>query len=308
MKRKGSILLALAAVGAALVLMSRTGAASENQPEITVLKIGLVQSLFRNTSAEKILSQAQPLGEIMAAQSGVRLRFSAVGDHEELAKQLQQGDIHLAVMHGVELSWVQKNTKDLQPLVLAINQTIRLKSYVLCRAEDPARLLADLKGKRLAMPARSLYHNYLYLQKALETAGLNPAGYFEEKSTLSVYGALDSVIDGNADVAVVDGVAWENFCENKNGRSKKLKVVTESTIFPTAALVYKPGTMPEKQEKQLKEALTGLHKKPVGRQMLLLWRLSQFSDVPEEYTELLQEVVKEYPQPPKPVDFCTSSK
>jgi phosphonate transport system substrate-binding protein len=304
---KGRFCFVFGIVVACAPLLAGWAAASENNKPVSALKIGLVQSLFRNTAAEKALAQAQPLGELMAAQSGVRLQFCAVAEHEELARCLQQGEIHLAVMHGVELAWAQKNAKDLQPLVLAMNQTYKLKSLVICRKDDPAQTLADLKGKRLAFPARSLYHNYLFLQKTLETSGQNPAGFFEEKQVATIPAALDAVLDNEADVAVLDGISWENFCEIKPGLAKRFKVLTESGTFPTAALVYKPGVLPEEQVKQLKNALTTLHTKPLGRQMLLLWRLSQFSAVPEEYPTLLTEVVKDYPQPPKPVEFCTSS-
>lgn len=300
-----SVLFGLAAVACAL--FPGRGAASENK-QGGVLKIGLVQSLFRGTVGEKALAQAKPMGDIMAAQSGVRLEFCAVCDHEELARRLQQGEIHLAVMHGIELAWAQKHCKELQPLVLAMNQSYKLKSYILVRQGDPAQSLADLKGRKLAVPAKSLYHNSLYLQKALEEAGQNPAGFFEEKTVTSVHAGVEAVIDGQADVAVIDGVAWENYVENKPARAKRLRVLSESSTFPTAALVYKPGNIPENLEKQLRETLVTLHTRPLGRQMLLLWRLSQFRAVPEEYPGLLVEVVKHYPLPPKPVEFCTSEK
>ena len=49
--------------------------------------------------------------------------------------------------------------------------------------------------------------------------------------------------------------------------------------------------------------MTSAHTRILGRQMLNLWRLSNFGDVPAEYNELLTTILKTHPKPLSPAAF-----
>jgi ABC-type phosphate/phosphonate transport system substrate-binding protein len=301
-KRRRSVGLLLAALsvilgGAALIPARAT------RPEATV-QIGMIESLFRGSDTAVMLAQTQPFSELLYSQTGVRGQFTIIPDAHEMAKQLREEKLQLGIMHGIEYAWIKGEYPELQPLLLAYNQTIKLKGYLLVHRDSPLQTVGDLKGKTLAFPKRSLNHCYLFLHKAIGDAGHNPAGFFAPTACpANIDAALDAVVDGTADAVVVDGVSYEVFKSRKPGRAAKLRVLKESGLFPTATIVYKPSAANEEMVRKFRDGLTTAHERVLGRQMLTLWRLSNFGHVPQEYSQLLNDVLKEYPEPMHPAAF-----
>jgi ABC-type phosphate/phosphonate transport system substrate-binding protein len=270
----------------------------------SAVRIGMIQSLFRGSDAGAMMAQAEPFNKLLYSQTGVRGQFQVISDAADMGRQLQQGELQLGILHGVEYAWIKDQYPDLQPLVLAFNQTTKLQGYLLVRADNPVQDLAGLSGKTLAMPKRSMNHCHLFLHKALQEEGLEPAGFFGPSPIpANTEAALDAVVDGKAAAVVVDGVALALYRERKPGRAAKLRVLKESGPFPTATIIYRPGGCDEATIKRVVDGMTTAHQRVLGRQMLTLWRLSQFSRVPAEYQEMLSEVLKAYPEPICPARF-----
>lgn len=276
--------------------------AEEGKP--AAVQIGMIQTLFRGSDSKMMLVATQPFGELLHAQTGIRGQFSIVPDAAEMAKRVDSGELHLGILHGIEYAWIKEKYPDLQPLILAHNQTVKLKGYLLVRADSKLDAVADLKGKPLALPRRSLNHCHLFLHRTIQEAGHDPAGFFaaaEDAANTEV--ALDAVVDGTVSATVVDGVALDVYRKRKPARAARLRILKESGIFPTATIVYKPGARDEALINRFRDGLVTAHQQVLGRQILTLWRLSQFSEVPTEYQALLDDILKEYPDPVQPARF-----
>jgi ABC-type phosphate/phosphonate transport system substrate-binding protein len=293
--------IAVAAAGIGLCFASFSTRAADPKP---MLQIGMIQTLFRGAESGAMMAQSEPFSVMLQAQTGLRGQVRVVPDEAEMARLVGNGQLQLGILHGIEYAWIKKQHPDLHPLVVAFNQSTKLRGYVLVREDSAAQGVADLADKSLAFPARSLNHCYLFLDKSIREAGLSPAGFFAESPTVkNAEAALDAVVDGAAVAAVVDGVALDTYRQRKPGRAKRLRTLKESGYFPTATVIYKPSTCDQTAAKSFRDGMTQAHQKPMGRQFLNLWRLSQFGDVPEEYGQLLADVLKEYPEPLKPAAF-----
>jgi phosphonate transport system substrate-binding protein len=295
--------ISLLACGMA-VLFHPESAASEATTKPPAVRIGMIQTLFRGVEANTMLALTEPFSELLYSQTGIRGQFCIVADGKEMARQIQGGELHLGILHGIEFAWIKQQYSDLKPLILAYNHTIKLKGYLLVRDDSDVQQVAQLKGKPAAFPKRSLNHCYVFTHMAIQEAGHDPAGFFGASSCpANTEAALDAVVDGTAVATVVDGVALETYKSRKPGRAARLRVIKESCIYPTATFIYKPDAADPDMVKKFQEGMTTAHTRILGRQMLTLWRLSNFGQVPDEYAELLNDILKIHPQPMTPAAF-----
>ncbi len=273
-----------------------------------VVHIGMIRTLFRGGDSQAMLAMSEPFSAMLQGQTGLRGQLGVAEDGEDMARQLSDGRLHLGILHGIEYAWIKDKHAELKPLLVAFNQTIKLKGYILVRADGTADHIADLRGKALALPARSLNHCHLFLHDTIRQAGFGPAGFFADAPVpANTAMALDAVVDGTAALTVVDGVSFDLYKERKPGRAGRLRILKESEFFPTATVIYKPGAVDEAMLKKFREGMTTAHERILGRQLLNLWRLSGFAEVPREYHDLLADVARRYPKPFQPACFAAAA-
>lgn len=276
-------------------------------PVTKTISITISDSVIRGqTTPAAAMIQVQPLSEVFAMVGGVRPSFSFESP-ETLAKNLQEGKTNLGVVAGVELGWLGEKANGLTPLAIAFTSDIKLKAYVLMRKDNESQNILGLKGKKLAMPRRTQHHAQVFLHDRISRAGGQPQGFFGATAVSpDTDAAIESVLDKEVDAVIVDGTSWDVFQERKPGRAKKLMVVAESPSFPTAAIIYKPGSIPEADVKKLREGLYSAHQSPFCRQILNFWRISQFIPSTPEYDQLVKGIVKDYPQSIIPANFTNA--
>lgn len=273
-------------------------------PATKSINITISDSLIRGqTTPAAALIQVQPLSEVFALVGGVRPQFSFESP-DELAKKLHEGKAQVGVISGIELGWLGEKANGLSPLAVAYTSDIKLKAYVLMRNDSKSKNIRDLKDKKFALPRRTQQHAQIFLHDSINRCGFQPQGYFAATAVPpDTDAAIEAVLDKSVDAVVVDGQSWDVFQERKPGRAKRLTIVAESPNFPTAALIYKPGNMPEADLKKLRDGLYSAHQQPFCRQILNFWRISQFIPASPEYDQLVKNIVKDFPQPIIPAQF-----
>ena len=143
---------ALAAVLAVLVHPSQTQA--EEPASASSIRIGLVNTLFRDTPESLVQLMTRPLKSLMESQTGMSGTLIPGGEACNLGRQLQDDKFQLAVFHGVEFGWARQKHPDLKPLMIAVNQQRHLYAFLIVRADSGLTNLSDLKGKPLSLPRR----------------------------------------------------------------------------------------------------------------------------------------------------------
>jgi ABC-type phosphate/phosphonate transport system substrate-binding protein len=198
----------------------------------------------------------------------------------------------MAVLHGLEYGRLRDKCRDCKPLLVAVQETLTLKAEVLTQKENPARGLADLKGKRLALPRRPQAHTLYYLERSLGKTDYQSS---PRENTDNTDAAIEAVVEGGADYTVIGNAAWDVYRDRKPGRAKRLKVVEESPEFPSTVIVYNELESNEEVLKKFRDNLLSADQTREGRQTLNLWRISSFQDVPKDYERQVDEILRRYP-------------
>lgn len=280
----------IALMSVALFLILASGVPAQDKAAV---KIGMMDSLFEEKDEKTIFAQMEPFSEHVKKRSGVEGEFVVVKGIESMAKELKAGKIHLAVLQGIEYGWVLQECPDCKPLIIAVTDSPTLKAHVLVAVDSPIKSLADLKGQALAMPRRAPPYTRLYVEREIKD---DPDRFFKLSTTDNTDAAIEAVVEGKAQATIVSSGALDVYKQLKPGRFKRLKVLEESADFPAAVVIYRPGQGREKELAQFKDALLKAGDNAEGRQMLTLWRLSGFQEVPKDYQKIVEEIVKRYPR------------
>ncbi len=286
----------LAALAAAVLCYAPDAPAENLSSGGGPVRIGMVSTLFRDTPEPLVLAMMQPFGAMMEAQTGLSGKLIPGGDAATLGRLLAEDKVQIAVFHGFEFAWARQRYPQLRPLMIAINRHKHLRALVVTRDDADATGLADLKGKTVALPRRSREHCMLYFDRRCQGLGKKPEQCFGRVAAPpSPDEALEDVVDGTVDAAVVDGVTMECFKRRKPARYYRLKVVEQSETFPAAAVAYHPGCLDEKDVKCFREGMMHANRSALGRQLLTLWKLTGFEAVPDDYEATLDAITKAYP-------------
>jgi ABC-type phosphate/phosphonate transport system substrate-binding protein len=296
-RRHGLACLVLAGLIAGLCLSGSNQAA---EPSPKTIRIGMVSTLFHDVPDSMIEMMAKPFGMLMSAQTGMTGQLIKTGDANDLGRKLTSGEVQVGICHGFEFAWVRQNYPTLKPLAIAINQSARLRAYLVVNSTSTITGFADLKDKTLDLPKGTRAHCRLYLDsRCQETGQCSPENMLAKlTSSDCAEDAIDDVIGGNVAATVVDNITLETYKHRKPGRYENLKVVAESEDFPAGVVVYNAGSLDEKTLGKFRDGLINCNKTILGRQLLTLWKLTGFEKVPADYDQLLTDIAKAYPPPP----------
>jgi ABC-type phosphate/phosphonate transport system substrate-binding protein len=295
-KQLGLIVVALVA-GAALWTLSGIRGAEHTQAER--IKIGLAKSLFKDVPDGVLGLMSQPFNTLMQAQTGMTGDLVKGGDYSDLGKQLVEDKVQLGIFLGIEFAWARTKYPELKPLMIAINEQRHLRACVVVRNDSEFTCVADLKGHVISVPKGNRPHCALFLERRCrEECGGVPADQMAKLATVpTCEDALDDVVDQVAQGCVIDGVSLDLFKKRKPGRFAQLKTVAESEVFPAAVVAYYPGSLDQATLQRFQDGMKDATKTVLGKQLLTLWKLSDFELVPDDYEQICTDIIKCYPPP-----------
>jgi ABC-type phosphate/phosphonate transport system substrate-binding protein len=286
---------AIAAAGLlTAVALSLTPSAEASEP--SVVRIGLVKTLFRDVPELLIPIGLRPMKALMESQTGIGGDLIPAGDCENLARQLKDDEVQLGVFHGVEFAWVRQNYPTLKPLVIAVNGPAYLRAHLVVRADSKVANGVNLKGKIVELPRMSSEHCRLFLERRCCPSGELPEKFFAKViGSNNAVDALDDVVDDDAQGAVVDEVVYEAYRKSKPGRAAKLKTVQQSEPFPCAVIAYQPGVLSDHILDAFRDGLIAAKENPKAQTLLKANRVTGFEAIPTDYDKSLLEIAKAYP-------------
>ncbi len=283
-----------AALVAAAILLLPAGRAEEG--DVRGIRIGLVRTLFRDTPASLVQVLSQPLKALMQSQTGMTGELSIAGDAFDLSKKLKEHKVQLGVFHGFEFAWARQRNPGLKPLVVVVSHHRQLHAHLIVRKDSAASNCGDLKGKAVAIPQGSREHCHLYLERRCPGSGTDPKSFFSEiTKPASSEDALDDVIDGAVQAAIVDRFALDQFQHDKPARCNRLRVLNQSEMFPTGVVAYQAGALDEATLRRFHDGMIGANKTERGKELLKMCRITAFEEVPDDYEQLLDDIAKAYP-------------
>jgi ABC-type phosphate/phosphonate transport system substrate-binding protein len=222
-------------------------------------------------------------------------------DALQLAQDLAEEKLHVALFHGFEYAWAKQKYPDLQPLMIAVHQQRYMQVFLMVPADSPIRSFADLRGKSAGLPCFCQEHCWIYMERACRETGQCDADKFFAPLTHPPHAeeGLDELAEGKVQAVIVDNIALDAYKERKPARFAKLKAVQKSEKFPSAVIAYRGGSLDPATVKLFQDSLLNGQKTALGRQLLTLWKLSALERVPADFNEALARILKAYPPPDK---------
>lgn len=277
----------------ALTLLSVTGLTPSTQAESNIpqsMRIGMVGSLFTDVPKGLInVIIAPSFASLMKEFSGMDGQMAPGGDYAQVAADLMEGKTQLAVMHGIEFGWAQQKHPELRPLMIAVNKYPTLQAHIVVAKDDAPTSIDALKGEEIALAKRSKEHCRLFIDKlGLNTKVVRPA---------NIEQALDDVCSGNIKSAVVDNVSLEFYRDIKPGCFNRLKVISQSDIFPAAVIAYRQGGLDEIRLGKFRDGMIAANRSAKGRDLMGMFKISSFEPVPADYAQVMSQILKAYPAP-----------
>jgi ABC-type phosphate/phosphonate transport system substrate-binding protein len=266
-------------------------------PPPSGIRVGIVRSLFRDIPEPLIKISMIPFRALMHEQTGLNCDLIPPTDAYDLGDQLAKHQVELAVFQGFEFAWVREKHSELKPLIIAVNKHRNRKAHLIVRDDYPGTGVTNLKGKELAIPTRSRDHCRLFVERTCQECGSQSISQFFSKisGNLNVEEALDILADDGLQAVVVDDVALECYQRRKPGRFGQLKDLCQSEWFPDTIVAYSPGAFSNVTLDSLRRGLKNADKSSIGRQLLTLWLMTEFEDLPKDFDKLLTDTSKAYP-------------
>ncbi|MCX7665167.1 MAG: phosphate/phosphite/phosphonate ABC transporter substrate-binding protein [Gemmataceae bacterium] len=267
------------------------------EPTKDSIAIGIPRSIFRDIPPALLSFANQPFLDLMKAQTGYKGSVKNDPEAMTLAKELAEGKLDLVVFLGHEFAWAKEKYPDLTPLVVATPRPKELRAYVLVRQDSKITQFPELKGQKIALPKTSRDLAKLYFEKKLAENDISTASFGEIVKADTVENALHMVVDGEADATFVDHASWNYYQKLHPGRSSSLKELSKSDPFPPTVIAYKKGSLDEATLKKLRDGLLTSHENKKGQILMQTIKLEKFDPVPEKYTDMIKECLKQYPTP-----------
>jgi len=237
-----AVLVALALLGAnALVLAwlldlpalprpaSRTETAPDRRP---IVRVGVISRYAPTLTYERY----QPIMDYLSRSGSYRYELRLSTTYEDAAEQLRRGDV-VASFFG---TWIYARLGPrlgLEPVLAPRNEEggTTFHAALLVPAGSPIGSVADLVGRRVALPSRSSYAGNWLTVEALPAAGLSVADldsvhHFDYHQTV-----VHRVLAGEFDAGVVREAVAREF------EGQGVRVIARSGPFPGAPVVVRAG-------------------------------------------------------------------
>ena len=276
--------------------LTSADAAAQAKP----VQIGIATTFLNGRSKSVVEIAADDFKGVLKKIADLDGELLSHYDATEIALKLKNKQLDLGIFHGHEFAWMQKKYPELLPLMIAVNKHREDRACVIVHKDSPAKSVADLRGKKIDMPADVSEISRVFLQKyttPMANQGLD-AFFGAIVNSSSPTAALDDVARRKVDAAIVGTIGLEFYKEVKGPVfEKNLKILQQSASFPPVVIVYRPGKLEETTLNQFRDGLLRAHKSDEGRDMMKTWNIETFELIPKDYNKSLAEVLKAYPPP-----------
>jgi ABC-type phosphate/phosphonate transport system substrate-binding protein len=260
------------------------------------LQIGMANSFFTGRPKVFVDIVRADFADVMKKTTGLAGHLDTTQGPDELGRQLKEGKLHFAILHGHEFASVRKKFPVLQPLLL-IGNKLEERAYLIIHRNNNAHSAADLGGKKVALPVDARGHCRAFLEKLVADHGKDRGSSFGSVTNSgSQIDALNELAGGKTDAVIVDSIGLAFYKEIRGPVfERNLKVLLESEAFPAPVIVYHPRTLDEKVITRFREGLLKVPTTELGRQLMKDWNIDSYDPIPKDYEKKLDETLKAYP-------------
>lgn len=217
-----------------------------------------------------------PLGEYLAAKTGMKVVFTPVSDYAAVVESLATGKLDLAWLGGFTYVQAKIRTHGTAIPIVQREEDARFTSKFITANPD-IKTLADLKGKSFAFGAPSSTSGSLMPRFYLQQAGLNPENDFKNVAFSGAHDATAAfVASGKVEAGVLNASVWDKLVEQKKVDTSKVHVFATTPPYFDYNWTVRGDLDPALIQK-LKDAFLQLDPaNPQQKDILALQRASRF--------------------------------
>jgi phosphonate transport system substrate-binding protein len=219
-----------------LLLATAPGCRGRAEPAPAVVRV----SALPDQAPDRVLAQHKAAVDEVCRIARLTCAWVQVPSYEALVDGLGRGDIDLAFLGGVTFAQARHRFGAI-PLAMR-DIDFAFTSVILVRADDSARGLADLRGRRFAFGNRSSTSGHYMPRYFLQRLGLVPERAFGSVTYSGGHDATMRLIaDGQVDAGAVNGSLAYAVLAASDSTAPRLRVLWRSPPFTDYVWAARPG-------------------------------------------------------------------
>jgi phosphonate transport system substrate-binding protein len=268
---------AVAVVLLALASLPPTVWSAESRPATNEYVFGV----FPHLPPRDLEEVYGPMAADLTSHIGRRVVLASSTTFERFSESLDKGQFDVAFVQPFEYIRIAEKFGYL-PLA---SRTERLSGIVVVAMDSPLKSLADLKGKRLALPPDSAAVTQLILRH-LRQGGVQPGRDVAVSHHRSHVSCMQQVVIGEADGCGTAAPALRFF---QNKMNVELKTVVTTRDIPHSLFVAHPR-VPEKVRALLRERIINWSNTEEGKKILARGELTPFKHVADREYNVVRDL------------------
>ena len=217
------------------ILLVATPGVRATDPELTKIRVGLLEGMFKDVPKPLLAAMAEPFRSMMFKQTGLSGDVDMCPNSTCLAGKLKDRSISIGVFHGFEYAWAKNANPNLVPLLVTVPHGRKVQALILVSAVSELKKPADLKGIGVVVPKALKAHSQLFLDKI---RGQNPAIQIAANpASLTAEEAISAVAGGKEKAVITDIATLNGYYGLQPGAANQLRILAESELFPVAVNV-----------------------------------------------------------------------
>lgn len=233
-----------------------------------------------------------PLGDYLAAQTGMKVVFTPVSDYAAVVESLATGKLDLAWLGGFTYVQAKIRTQGTAIPLVQREEDAHFTSKFITASPD-IKALADLKGKSFAFGAPSSTSGSLMPRFYLQQAGLNPENDFKNVAFSGAHDATVAfVASGKVEAGVLNASVWDKLVEQKKVDTGKVRVFATTPPYFDYNWTVRGDLDPALVQK-LKDAFLKLDPaNPQHKELLALQRATRFIPTSRENYDGIEKAAR----------------
>lgn len=213
----------------------------------------IVMAFVPSTEAEKVLNSGEELAVLLGERTGLHFETFMATSYEAIVSAMGVNKVHVAWLPPMAYLFAHQRYGAEVRLKVVRNGKATYRGQIVVLAANPAKTLADLKGRRVAFVEQSSASGYLYPRALMIENGVQPD---TDLASFSFAGSHDSAL-----LALIKGTT-DAACTYDDARTKLAGSAVPDIMQQTRVLAYTPEipadnvSFPKDFPAELEQAIT----------------------------------------------------
>ncbi|MDP2771341.1 MAG: phosphate/phosphite/phosphonate ABC transporter substrate-binding protein [Giesbergeria sp.] len=229
---------------------------------------------------------------------GITFRLEASRNYEEFEKKLHARQFDFALPNPYQ---TLNSLGQGYHVIAKMGDDDKFTGVILVRRDSGIKKISDLKGKKVAYPARTALAATMMPQYYLQTHGLDVKRDIENLYVGSQESSIMNVYLGNVAAGATWPLPWEAFQQEHPDMARELELKWETEPMINNGVVARDD-VPEQLARRVAQLLDTLHTTAEGKAMLARMPLSRFELADDQRYRVIEDFLHKFSQTVYPLD------